>query len=569
MQGEVALAGSRWTVGPTRFADPIRIITATEPDQVRPALDAVETAARSGLWAVGFVSYEAAPGFDGNLETVAGSPVPLVWFGVYQDGDRSEYGPSGSSFVLGEWRAGMSAEAHSDRVAAIRQSIRAGDTYQVNLTFPMSASMDGDSLGLFDAMLDAQPASFGAHIDLGDVSVLSVAPELFLRVRGTDVVAEPMKGTAPRGRWAEEDLDQATRLVASAKEQAGNVMIVDLIRNDLGRIAEIGSVEVPQLFSVESHPTVWQLTSTVTANLADDVGLADLFTACFPSGSVTGAPKASTMGIIATQEAVPRGVYCGAIGYLAPGGESCEFSVAIRTGVVSDGTFNYHVGGGITYDSMAGTEYDECLWKALIVTQPTRSPDLIETMRFEPDSGIPLLDRHIHRLMTSAAYWGIECDLEAVGDALSGVRSGEPAKVRLLLGHDGSVDVEVEPIPTEPEPVPLRLSGARVDPASPLWYHKTRERSHYPAPRNGGEEILVNLDGDVTETNQSNLIVRLRGEWVTPPIESGCLPGVYRGLLIDQEKVRPERLTVDDLAGADELAVTNAVRGWRKATFIE
>ncbi len=563
------LAGSRWTVGPTRFVDPIRIITATEPDRVRSALDEVETAARSGLWAVGFVSYEAASGFDENLRTLAGASVPLVWFGVYQDADRSEYSPRGSTFVLGEWRAGMSAEAHSDRVAAIRESIRAGDTYQVNLTFPMSATMEGDSVGLFEAMLDAQPASFGAHIDLGDVSVLSVAPELFLQVSGRDVVAEPMKGTAPRGRWAEEDLDQATRLVASAKERAGNVMIVDLIRNDLGRIAEIGSVEVPQLFSVESHPTVWQLTSTVTATLADEVSLADLFTACFPSGSVTGAPKASTMGIIAAHEDVPRGVYCGAIGYLAPGGESSEFSVAIRTGVVSDGAFNYHVGGGITYDSLAGSEYDECLWKALVVTQPSRLPDLIETMRFEPESGIPLLDRHISRLMTSAAYWGIECDLEAVGGALSGVRSGEPVKVRLLLGHDGSVDVEVEPIPQEPEPVPLRLSGARVDPTSPLWYHKTRERSHYPTPRNGGEEILVNLDGDVTETNQSNLMVRLKGEWLTPPIESGCLPGVYRGLLIDEKKVRPERLTVDDLTGADELAVTNAVRGWRKATLIE
>ncbi len=527
-----------------------------------------ERAARAGQWVVGYVSYQAAPGFDARLRVPGEPGLPLVWFGVYDD--RHEDGPESSErFRLGEWVPGMSESEHAARVEAIRQSIIAGDTYQVNLTFPMEIEFRGRPAALFSAMLASQPESYAAHIDIGVANVLSVSPEVFLAKRDRKVIAKPMKGTAPRGRFLTEDLEQARELEASEKERAGNVMIVDLLRNDLGRVAEFGSVEVSGLFEPERHPTVWQLTSTVSATLTPETGLVELFRAAFPSGSVTGAPKVSTMGIIAQHERVARDVYCGAIGYIAPGGVDAEFSVAIRTGVVADDRFTYHVGGGITYDSAAGVEYQECLWKALVVTKEHYVPDLVETMRFEPGAGIPLLERHIARLASSAEYWGIPCDPGALGEALSAVDSRGPARVRLVLDRNGGVHVSIEPIVDLDEPVSLTVSSQEVDADDPLWFHKTEDRSRYPITEDGHEEVLVNLDGDVTETNISNLMIGMEGRWVTPPVGSGCLPGVYRAKVIEDGTVVEQALTLGDLRAADELAVTNAVRGWRKAVLFE
>ena len=531
-------------------------------------LGEAERAAEAGHWVVGYVSYQAAPGFDARLRVPGEPSLPLVWLGVYDH--RDDVGPESSErFGLGKWAAGMSKSDHAERVEAIRQSIISGDTYQVNLTFPMTAEFEGSPVALFSTMLSPQPGSYAAHIDIGSANVLSVSPELFLAKKGRRVTARPMKGTALRGRSSAEDKDIATKLAASEKERAGNVMIVDLLRNDLGRVAEVGSVEMTRPFEPERHPTVWQLTSTVGATVTPGTGLAELFRASFPSGSVTGAPKVSTMGIIARHEPVARDIYCGAIGYIAPGGEDAEFSVAIRTGVVAGGTFTYHVGGGITYDSEAGAEYEECLWKALVVTKAHHVPDLVETMRFEPDAGIPLLGRHLARLTSSAEYWGIPCDLEALGEALSAVQSNGPTKVRLVLDKSGGIDVSTEPIVDVDEPVSLTVSDRRVDQDDPLWFHKTEDRTRYPCTEDGHEEVLVNLDGEVTETNISNLMARMGDRWVTPPVGSGCLPGVYRAKVIDKGTVVERLLTLDDLRAADEVAVTNAVRGWRKAVLIE
>jgi para-aminobenzoate synthetase/4-amino-4-deoxychorismate lyase len=419
-------------------------------------------------------------------------------------------------------------------------------------------------------MVAAQPHSFGAWFDLGEAQLASVSPELFFARLGSQVTARPMKGTAPRGRSSAEDLLHAEELRRSEKEQAGNMMIVDMLRNDLGRVAEVGSVEVPALFEVERHPTVWQMTSTVTALLRENVGVDGLFAAMFPSGSVTGAPKVSTMGLIAEMEPVPRGPYCGAIGYLAPGGESAEFSVAIRTGVVREGAFRYHVGGGITYDSDAAAEYEECMWKALVVTDVREVPDLLETMRYDPEQGIPLLGRHIARLAASAAYWGIPLDPVTVGDALSAVEGQASLKVRLVLGANGEIEVETASMPVWDEPVGLRIWSGRIDQGDARMAHKLADRSHYPtADDDGLEWVLVNLEGDVTETERSNLMLRLDGRWLTPQIADGCLPGVYRGRLLEDGEVEEASVSLDDLHRAEEIAVTNALRGWRKAVLIE
>ncbi len=529
-----------------------------------------EREAEAGFWVAGFVSYQAAPAFSRSLRVASSRQVPevpLAWFGVFGEADHPSSPPG--RFQLGGWTAGLDESEHAARVRTIREAIASGDTYQVNLTFPMWADFDGDPGALFAAMMSGQPQSYGALIDLGDRQVLSVSPEMFFARDADVVIAKPMKGTLARGRSTIEDLEQRDRLFNSEKERAGNLMIVDMLRNDLGRVAEVGSVDVSSLFDVERHPTVWQMTSTITARLPADIGLAELFGSVFPSASVTGAPKVSTMGIIADLEPDARGVYCGAIGYLEPGGRRTEFSVAIRTGVVAAGRFTYHVGGGITYDSLAGAEYDECLWKALVVTERHDAPDLLETMRYSPGEGIPLLERHVARLTASAGYWGIPLDPVAIGDALSAVGGARPLKVRLVLTASGRAEVSTEPLPSWEEPVGLQIWEERVDQSDPRWYHKLADRTVYPSAEEGIEVVMVNLDGELTETNISNLMLRFDQQWLTPVASSGCLPGVQRELALTEGMVTEAVLTLEDLAQADEIAVTNAVRGWRKAVWIE
>ena len=566
MLGDVSLNGSRWAIGPVSFGEPISIIATHSTATVEEALQTAEDAARQGSWVVGYVAYDASPGFDRRLLTPGTSHLPLVWFGVYEAPSETETRYVEST--VGHWTPSMSPEEHASAVGAIRRSIEEGDTYQTNLTFAMEASVAGGSSDLFRRMVRSQQKSFGALIDLGSEQIVSVSPELFLRGSHRNVTTRPMKGTAPRGRSVAEDRLRRAELLRSEKEQAGNIMVVDLLRNDLGRVSVTGSVVAPELFQPEQYPTVWQLTSTVESELRPDVGLVDLFRATFPSGSVTGAPKMSTMEIIADVESVPRGVYSGAIGYITPGGDDYEFSVAIRTGIVKSGTIQYHVGGGITFDSMAGAEYEECLWKALAVTSKNTIPSLLETMLYRPAVGIELLPNHLRRLAGSAAYWEIPLNLEAVGEALSGVAGHREQKVRLTISPDGRVEVEIHEVELIPQPVELSVAPGRTDPSEPLWYHKTLERSRYPKPESG-EIVLVNLSDEVTETNISNLMVRIGDSWFTPPLDSGCLPGVFRHKLLSEGKVNERPISLGVFRAADEIAVTNAVQGWRKAVLME
>lgn len=566
VNGEVTLRGSRWRIGETRFSSPVEVLVAHQAGEVVGVIEEAAAAAARGNWVAGFIAYDAAPGFDEHLAVPGEGSGPLVWLGVYRTREQPSPPPPGR-LELGQWEPSMTRSEHGSKVEVIKERIRDGDTYQVNLTMAMTASFDGATETLFARMVDSQPKSYAALIDLGGEQVISVSPELFIRVAGRTVTTKPMKGTAPRGRSSAEDLDRRHWLESSEKERAGNVMIADMIRNDLGRVAVTGSIDVPWLFVAERYPTVWQLTSTVEAVLGEAVGLPELLRATFPAGSVTGAPKVSTMRIISEVEASGRGRYCGAIGYIEPGGDDYELSVAIRTGTVRDGTLTYHVGGGITADSDPETEYEECLWKALVVTSVDEKPDLIETIRYEPGEGIPLLRGHMERLAASARYWEIPFDPVSVGDALSAVESRRPAKVRLILHESGEVEVETHEIEDLDEPVALTISTSRIDPSEPHWFHKTLDRARYPEA-DEGEVVLVNLDGQVTETNISNVMLRFGDTWVTPPVESGCLPGVYRQLLIDRGEVAERVVTLGDLHRADEVAVTNAVRGWRKAVLI-
>jgi para-aminobenzoate synthetase/4-amino-4-deoxychorismate lyase len=390
-----------------------------------------------------------------------------------------------------------------------------------------------------------------------------------------------MKGTAPRGRWLAEDEAIRARLEGSIKDRAENAMIVDLLRNDLGRIARSGSVTWADTFTVERYETVWQLTSSVFADLRPDATLPEIFRAVFPCGSVTGAPKASTMGIIADLETGSRGVYCGTVGYLAPPGAPgprARFSVAIRTVVLDtdSGAARYGVGGGITWDSRAASEYEETVAKAKVLTARRPPVRLLETLVHIPGQGYRRLEEHLERVRTSARYWGSEIDEGVIREALEREAARFPtkaARVRLVIDPRGHVDAGAAPVADTPGPVRLAVDRSHpVDPADPMLFHKTTAREPYEraAARfpDADDVVLVNTAGRVTETTRANLAIRLHGRWVTPPIEDGLLPGCERAALLADGILREAPVTLMSFEHADEIAFLNSVRGWKAAVLL-
>ncbi len=564
------------------FAGLRGVVTAREPGEVRPALAAVERAVAAGAWAAGYVAYEAAPGLDPALvvrPSQEGGP-PLLCFGLFGE-RRPGPAPEGAGFRLGSWRPSLDRDGHAARIGRIREHIAAGDTYQVNHTFRLSAAFSGDPRALYRRLSRAQRAEHCAHLDLGRWQVLSVSPELFFRLDGERLTTRPMKGTAPRGRWSEEDRERRAALLGSEKERAENLMIVDLLRNDLGRVAVPGSVRVERLFESERYETLWQLTSTVAARARPGTGLVELFAALFPCGSITGAPKVRTMRILRELEDAPRGVYTGAVGFLAPPGAPgprARFSVAIRTVVVDleAGRAAYGVGGGITWDSSAAGEYDEALLKARVLAGGRPEHGLLETLRWEPGPGFPLLERHLERLAASADYFGFACDRGEVVARLAAAVAGAaaPLRVRAVLERDGGVAVTTAPLPAPPgRPLALAVDPEPVDPDDPLLFHKTTRRAPYDLRRArwpaADGVLLLNPAGELTEATTANLAVRLDGSWRTPPLSCGCLPGVYRGVLLAAGRLREAPIRREDLRRAEGIALVNALRGWRPARWAD
>jgi len=561
---------------------PDRVLTTTRWAEVAGVLQQVHDATAAGSWAYGFVSYEAASGLDPRLPGgwTPGQP-PLVWFGLCTEPARVDplAGSGLPTAQTAPWRPDWTAAAHGRAVETVREHIAAGETYQCNLTDRLRSTVTGDPEALYSRLALAQRGAHNAYLDLGRHVVASASPELFFEWVGDEVRPRPMKGTAPRGRTTAEDEEQSRALRASAKEQAENVMIVDLLRNDLSRVAEVGSVTVQELLALERYPTVWQMTSQISARVRPDVGLPELFGALFPCGSVTGAPKQRTMQLIRELEQAPRGVYCGAIGLVAPPSAPfrARFSVAIRTVVVdrASGEAVYGAGGGITWRSDPARERAELLAKAAVLAHDTADHQLVETLACLPGGGPRNLDRHLARLADSAAYFGFRFDRDAlpalIADAVAG--RADPARVRVVLDRSGDVAIEVGDMPAASSgPVRLVVEPEPVDAASPWLQHKTTRRDAYRVRalrhREADDVVLVNQRGELTETTIANLAVRLDGRWWTPPTASGCLPGVERGRLLDLGRLRERVLHVDDLAAADGLAVLSSLRGWRAAELI-
>jgi len=601
-------------------------LVAWDTSDVREVLMEAEQAVKRGCLAAGFVSYEGAPGFQHSLairsESIGKptSQLPLAWFGLFadsrlvaplpgavviapaQDDDlgrsRDNSGPAG---VAGTWPQRWSCEIgphdHAEAVVAIQSAIAEGETYLVNYTtrFRREWLQGEDPFDLYQQLVTSHSSGFHGYIETGDWAVACGSPELFFELSARRLTTRPMKGTIQRGRWREEDERNAEVLKTSVKERAENVMVVDLIRNDLGRLAKIGTVSVPELWHVERHPALWQLTSTVEATLREDVGLAEVFGAMFPCGSVTGAPKVSTMEIIARLEHSRRGLYCGAVGLIQPDreiaslkiGVDARFSVAIRTAVVHKilGIVEYGSGGGITADSSPLAEWEEVMLKARAVTHPgpsQRAPSsLLETMLFDPsrgdqdgDGGIRHLHSHLVRMSWSASILGFTppggVDRMII-DAVTG--RATPARVRVLLHRPGELEIELsdlEPVRPEARVQTLCIDMDPVSSSDMALFHKTVDRERYdrrstrhPA---ADDVILVNERGEITETTRSNLAFRIGPSWFTPALECGLLPGIEREIQVRSGFLTERIVTVHELCCADEVATISSLRGWRPAS---
>jgi para-aminobenzoate synthetase / 4-amino-4-deoxychorismate lyase len=557
------------------FTQPLEIVIAHSLAEVRPALRAVQQAADRGLYAAGYVAYEAAPAFDSALVVTRDAAQPLLWFGIFVAPAANTAARAPGEYQLSTWQPSVSRNSYEQHIALVRAALARGDTYQVNYTLRMLARFAGDELAFYQHLQTAQRAQYAAYLNTGRYRILSASPELFFRRQGRKIITRPMKGTVSRGRWGAEDDAQIAWLSASEKNRAENVMIVDLVRNDLGRIAALGSVHVPRLFDIERYPTVFQMTSTVTARVRPETTLEDIFTALFPCGSVTGAPKVSTMRLISQLESAPRNVYCGAIGLVAPQAEAV-FNVAIRTVVIDThtGTAAYGVGGGITWDSTAEEEYTEALAKTALLDECAPPFELLETMRLA-QGRYYLLARHLERLATSAQYFDVPLSIAHVRARLAAhakLFAHERRRVRLLIAQDGEIRVESEPLePLRRQTVLVALARTPVSRHDRFLYHKTTRRAVYEVRRAEQpavfDVLLWNEAGELTEFTTGNLVLELDGQRWTPPRASGLLAGTLRAQLLRRGAVKERVLTQVELAQAARCWLINSVRGWIAVSF--
>ncbi len=533
-------------------------MTAKRIDEVRGVLEFAERESNAGSYVAVMLSYEAAPAFDPILSTHEPLDFPLAWaaaFSIASDIDENP-GPTISS---NSWTPRVARDEYDNAVTQVRELIAVGDTYQVNYSFPVTSLFTGDHYAWYRSLCLAQGADYSAYIDLDRYKILCLSPELFFKREGNHVVTKPMKGTTARGRWSKEDQEFANWLKHSAKDRAENVMIVDLLRNDLGKVSIPGSVRVSSLFDVERFETVWQMTSTVESTLKDGTTLPDLMQALFPCGSITGAPKIRTMQIIRELERFPRNAYTGAIGLLRPGGD-CVFNVAIRTIVIDTKTnqATFGVGGGITIDSTAEREYEECLVKSRFLHSTPVEFQLFESILLE-DGDYFLLPEHLGRLKDSAEYFAFQlpgtrtdADLERIAIA----NSNGSFKVRVTLWKDGRVETQVTPIELLSEIKAVKLAIEPVDSSNRFLFHKTTLQ------RGRNDLIFWNERGEVTESSIANLVVPIDGELFTPPIESGLLPGVFRNHLLSEGKIKERVITIEEFKNAKEFFLINSVRKW-------
>jgi len=596
------------------FSEPHKIITAQRLEDVLPALREIEGLIKVNDWyAAGFLSYEAAPAFDSILRVrapekthlhlrqvqVSGrrersderssrstdeareTEFPLLWFGLYSPPRVVTLPKPDSAKETLTWLPTTDRDTYNAAIEQIRDYIANGRTYQVNYTMRLHTDFYGNAWDFFLHLAQRQN-NHAAYIDTGRYVVCSASPELFFQLDGETITCRPMKGTVKRGRTTIEDHEQSQWLKNSEKNRAENVMIVDMVRNDLGRIAEIGSVRVPELFKTERYPTLWQMTSTVTAKTRSS--LTEIFTALFPCASITGAPKVSTMKIISKLETTPRRIYTGSIGYISPG-RKAKFNVAIRTALIDRETqqAEYGVGGGIVWDSTSTDEYAEALLKARVLTEQQPEFSLLETMLWTPEEGFFLREKHIERMLDSANYFDLPISKEKIEEYLNQISSQlvSPQRFRLLVDRSGTLASEATPLqPSENRrPLKVHLAKQPIDSDNVFLFHKTTNREVYaqalssslnsssgsetPMERGYGDVLLYNKLGELTEFTIGNLVGELNGELFTPPVSCGLLPGTFRAHLLETGQVAERTIRVEELKDCAKIFLVNSVRKWQ------
>lgn len=571
------------------YRDPAELFVARSGDEVIAALDAAEAARRAGHHVAGYLAYEAGLALEKRLAPrlpARETGAPLVWLAAFdacedvapetvpewlEERAEASHGPP----QLSPLHPGIARAVYDAGFARIQRAIRAGDIYQANLTFPLEGRWAGDPLAIFAALRRRAAAGYAAFVFDGERHLLSLSPELFFALHEGTVTLKPMKGTRPRGETAEEDAALAALLAASPKDRAENLMITDLMRNDVSRLAEPGSVSVRDAFAVETYPTVHQMVTTVRARLPETQGPIDLIRAIFPCGSITGAPKIRAMEILDEIEEEPRQVYCGAIGRIDPNGDAA-FNVAIRTLTLGPGgEARMGVGSGLVADSECDGEWEECLVKGTFVDGATPTFQLIETMAFDPAIGVPLIEFHLARLKASASELCFTLDRHALRNEVQAFcfMNREPRRLRVLVASDGSWEIEGSDMPDPwPDPVPVLAVPLPVSPEDWRLRHKTTDRAFYDAARAEAERagakevVLVREDGRITEGSIANIFVERDGALLTPPLALGLLPGVLRASLIEEGRAREADLTLDDLG--EGFFIGNALRGLAPARLV-
>lgn len=559
------------------FEKPRRVVVARSLCEVIPALEEVENEVNFGAVAAGFIAYEAASAFDPALKTPPPSKLPLLWFGIFDTpSPLPETTDSTENYPL-YWEPNRTKEEYRSNFLQIKEALRAGESYQVNYAMRLRSLFTGDSLAFYERMRNNQSGSYSAYLDIGKFKILSCSPELFFERRGSRIETKPMKGTIRRGRTPEEDDKLREELSGSEKNRAENLMIVDLLRNDIGRIAVTGSVKVENLFRVETYPTFHAMTSAISAELPENVSLIDILKALFPCGSVTGAPKISTMRLIAELEEEPRQVYCGAIGLLTR--ERAVFNVAIRTALIDSesGIAEYGAGGGIVWDSQAEEEYEEALLKSQALTLNRPNFELTEAMLLR-NGELMMPDRHLSRMQKSAQYFSFQYDENRANATLNGALQQVKAasceaeksfKIRLLLSKAGDFRAEAIPLPTCPATEGdnrYALANYPVSSEDVFLFHKTTHRKVYAERAADFPEVcdvlLWNERGELTEFTRGNLVLQLKGELWTPPVACGLLAGTLREELLETGAIRERVLHKSDLESAEEVWFINSIRGW-------
>ena len=554
------------------FEKPIKYYEIYDEKQV---LDILKDVSNSKLYVVTAISYEAAVIFDEAHEVQKDKAFPFFIIGLFDNPKIYDRLPNeiDSNFQIDNLTSSISEKEFNEKINTIKSHISNGDTYQVNFTYRLKGQFYGCSYSFFKSLIKKQDTKYAAFIDVNNWSICSASPELFFSLKEQKLISKPMKGTIKRGINDKDDMKQSDKLRNSEKDKAENIMIVDMIRNDLGKISKVNSINTIEKFETEPFPTLWQMTSTIEAKVDNDIN--EIIKSMFPCASITGAPKIKTMEIIKNLECSPRNIYTGSIGHIKPDG-SGTFNVAIRTALIDkkNNSLTYGIGSGIVWDSIEQDEYKETLLKSKIILNQYSKFDLVETMLWKPDKKILLKKDHLKRLSNSALFFNRELNFDKAEILLNSISEKKPQKIRLLLNDKSQLFFEKTSIDLSDNnnTLKIKLSKNCINSSNIFLQHKTTNRSVYEYSKkdldNYDDVLLWNEKNEITECCIYNIAIYKKGRWVTPPLKCGLLPGIMRAELIKQNKIYEEIIYVSDLTSNTKIMLFNSVRGCKSAVLI-